>query len=390
MVLVLTMLAGCGGSGAPEDTKGSDSEKQGTTEQSTGSEAEEQNQEGGSGMAASEVKVGAITTLVKNDGGWCQAQYEGITTAMKNAGLDPETQLIFLENITEEQTSVQAAVDQLVSEGCQIIFGASTGYAPILSELAPSYPEITFAQVGDQVPNIVGYQIRDYQSMFLCGYLMGLLSENNELGYSAGMNEASVRRGINAFALGAKAANPEATVTVMWANSWYDIAKETECANTLINMGITHMGINASSPAIPEACEKAGAFCTGYHMDMKDRAPKAVTTSFKWNWAPIMQDVLEKFMAGTLAKDAYYFWGADKDCSQIADINLDIVPQETADQVYAMREKIISGEVEVYDGGETGLKDNKGNVLVEAGQIMSDENIMSQMFLVENVKGEWD
>ena len=68
---------------------------------------------------------------------------------------------------------------------------------------------------------------------------------------------------------------------------------------------------------------------------------------------------------------------------------MDIVPQEVADQVLEMKDKIISGEIEVYDGGEEGLKDNKGNVLVAPGEIMSDEDIMSQMFLVENVKGEW-
>lgn len=379
MAMVVGSLAACGGS----DDKAADSTANDTVEVS-GDEGEAATAGG-----MENVKIGAIVNVVKNDGGWCQAQYEGITTAMTNAGMDPDTQLLFLENITEEQSSVQAAVDQLVSEGCQIIFGASTGYAPILSELAPSYPDVYFAQVGDKVDNIIGYQIRDYQAMYLCGYLMGLMSDSDELGYSAGMSEASVRRGINAFALGAKAANPNATVTVMWANSWYDIAAETECANTLINMGIKYMGINASSPAIPEACEIAGAYCTGYHMDMKERAPEAVTTSFEWNWAPIMQDILEQYMAGTLSTDAYYFWGADKDCARISDINMDIVPQEVADQVEAMKEKIISGEVEVYDGGEEGLKDNKGNVIVEAGQIMSDEDIMSQLFFVDNVKGEW-
>ena len=388
MLFVLSALIGCGQSTKADDTTAPADTNASTEAKESESQTAEETASGTS-VEAADVKIGVITTLVKNDGGWCQAQYEGITGAMENVGLDTETQLLFLENIAEEQSSVQAAVDQLVNEGCQIIFGASTGYAPILSELALSYPDVYFAQVGDKVENIIGYQIRDYQAMYLCGYLMGLMSDSDELGYSAGMSEASVRRGINAFALGAKAANPNATVTVMWANSWYDIAAETECANTLINMGIKYMGINASSPAIPEACEKAGAFCTGYHMDMKDRAPKAVTTSFEWNWAPIITDIIEQYMAGTLSTDTYYFWGADKDCARISDINMDIVPQEVADKVLEMKDKIISGEIEVYDGGEEGLKDNKGNVLVAPGEIMSDEDIMSQMFLVENVKGEW-
>lgn len=335
----------------------------------------------------SNIKIGAMVGSVKNDGGWSQAQYEGIVNAMTNLGMDVETQLIFLENIKEEQSVVQAAVDQLVIEGCNVIFGSSTSYAPILSELAPNYPDVLFAQAGDKMENIVCYQIRDYEAMFLCGYTMGLLSEEDMLGYCAGMSEASVRRGINAFSLGAKAANENAKVQVVWANSWHDIAKETECANTLINMGIEYIGVNASSPAIPEACEAAGVYCTGYHMDVKERAPKAVVTSFVWNWAPIMEDIITKYVDGTISTEDYYFWGTDKNCATIAPINTDIVKnQEVIDKVEAMREKISSGEYQVFAGE---LKDNQGNILVNEGEIMSDEKILSQEFLVENVIGEW-
>ncbi|MDY3747511.1 MAG: BMP family ABC transporter substrate-binding protein [Lachnospiraceae bacterium] len=380
LILALVMVASMAACG-------SDSKQPADSEAASGESTAPSGDEGSASADLSSIKVGAIVNVVKGDGGWCQAQYEGLTTAMKNLGMDVDSQLIFLENIAEEQSSVQAAVDQLVNEGCNIIFGASTGYAPILSELAPSYPDVKFAQAGDKVDNIVGYQIRDYEAMFLCGYTMGLLSDSDQMGYSAGMSEASVRRGINAFALGAKAARENATVQVMWANSWYDIAAETECANTLINMGIKYIGINASSPAIPEACQAAGVYCTGYHMDIKERAPKSVVTSFIWNWAPIMEDIITKCAEGTLSTDDYYFWGSDKDCAKIAPINTDIVSDQTViDKVAEMQDKITKGEYQVFAGE---LKDNKGNVLVNEGEVMSDQDILSQMFLVENVIGEW-
>jgi len=382
VAMVIATLAACGGNDGKGSTPAASGDTDGTVVDNAGAD-EGKDAEGD----LSSVKIGAIVNVVKGDGGWCQAQYEGLSTAISNLGLDPETQFIFLENIAEEQSSVQAAVDQLVNEGCNLIFGASTGYAPILSELAPNYPDVSFVQVGDKMPNITGYQIRDHEAMFLCGYVMGLLSDSDQMGFSAGMSEASVRRGINAFALGAKAARENATIQVMWANSWYDIAAETECANTLINMGIKYIGINASSPAIPEACQAAGVYCTGYHMDIKDRAPQSVVTSYVWNWAPIMEDIISKFAEKSLSADDYYFWGSDKDCAKIAPINTDIVKdQEIIDKVTEMQEKIASGEYQIY-GGE--LKDNEGNVLVNEGEVMPDEEILSQQFLVENVIGEW-
>lgn len=335
----------------------------------------------------STIKVGVITTVVKDDGGWCQAQYKGITDAMEECGMNLDDQLIFMENITEDATSTSNAVEALISEDCNMIIGASSGYAPFLSEIAPQYPDVLFAQAGAPVDNVLSYQIREYQGMYLLGYLCGLMSDSDKLGFVAPMSESSVRRGINAYALGAKAANEKATVQVVWTNSWYDTTAESESTNSLISSGIKYMGINASSPAIPQTCAKNGAFCTGYHQDMYDYAPDAVLVSYVWNWAPIFEEILTEYASnGNKPYDDYYFWGMDKDCAQISDMNKDLVPEDVQKQVQDMEEKIKSGEVDVY-GGE--LKDNEGNVLVKDGESMPDEEIVQQEFFVDNVIGSW-
>ena len=110
----------------------------------------------------------------------------------------------------------------------------STGYRDAVDNVSSQYPDVQFVAVNGTVKdNSIGYSIRDYQGMFLCGYISALMSEKNELGYSAGYPEASVIRGINAFAQGAKYANPEATVKVVWANSWYDPAAEKNVRTAL-------------------------------------------------------------------------------------------------------------------------------------------------------------
>jgi basic membrane lipoprotein Med (substrate-binding protein (PBP1-ABC) superfamily) len=384
-LLILTLFAGCGGNTAtspsPDASTGTSASPSASTEPS----GDASQAPSASGKDVTELRIGAITTFVKEDGGWCQAQYKGIVNAMADLGI-PEENLIFVENTAEEVTAVTAAIDALATEGVDIIMGASTGYAPILSELALEYPDITFTQVGDKTDNLICYQIRDYQAMFLLGATAALVSDNSLLGYSAGMSEASVRRGINSFAIGAKYVEPDSTVQLVWANSWYDVDKETQCAQSLIDLGITCIGINASSPAIPQTCQENGVYCTGYHQDMYDYAPDAVMVSFMWNWAPIFDTVFTSVADGTATYDDYYFWGAEKDCATISDFNDKIVPADVQAQVLALRDKIIAGEIEVF-GGE--LKDNEGNVLVAAGDVMSDKDISAQKFLVENVIGEW-
>ena len=104
MALVLG-LAACGGNTA-EETKGAEAP-----------------------AAAADFKVGAIYINSKNDtAGYTFAHHNGITTAMNELGLDTETQLVIVDEVPEDKEQVLAAVDTLVGEGANIIFGISFGY----------------------------------------------------------------------------------------------------------------------------------------------------------------------------------------------------------------------------------------------------------------------
>ena len=341
-------------------------------------------QEPAEGTDFSGMKIGEIEDYIITDGGWDQANHESILAAMNELGI-PEENLIVLENIGEEQSAVQTAAEELINEGCTLIIGASTGHASFLSDVAAEHPEVVFAQWGNKVDNLIGYEIRSYEGMFLAGYACELLSqeENTELGFSASFNEFSVRTAINAYTLGAKYANPEATVRVASADSWYDIDKETQCAQSLIDAGIKYMGMEASSPAIPETCEKNGAFVVGYHNDMSYLAPEAVLVSHTWNFAPIFKNIMINAAEGTATSNDFYYWGGD--CSKLTDF-ADFVPEEVVNQVNDLKTKIESGEVQVFAGE---LKDNAGNVLVADGEVMADEDIILQNFFVDGVNTSW-
>lgn len=332
----------------------------------------------------SNIKIGEITSLVVNDGGWCQATHESLLAAMEELGI-PKENLIVMENVSEEQVAVKNAYDALAGEGVNLIIGASAGYATFLSDLAAENPDIVVAQQGDKVDNLIGYQIRNYEGMFLAGYASALMSETDTLGFAGSMSEASVRSAINGYALGAKYANPNAKVQLIWANSWYDVDLETQSAKTLINQGIKYMGMEASSPAIPQTCEANGAFCIGYNVDMEALAPKAVLFSYVWNFTPIFKNIISSVVDGTASSDTYYYEGGD--CAKISDFNEALVPKEVQDKVLAAKADIASGKINIF-GGE--LKDNQGNVLVAQGETMSDDKVNVQEFLVENVIGSWN
>ena len=80
---------------------------------------------------------------------------------------------------------------------------------------------------------------------------------SNQLGFCASMDEASVRTAINCLSHWAQNMQIRMpTVQVLWADSWYDLDVESQNAKTLIDNGIKYMGMEASSPAVPQTCEE--------------------------------------------------------------------------------------------------------------------------------------
>ena len=66
----------------------------------------------------------------------------------------------------------------------------------------------------------------------------GKMTTANKLGYVAAFPIPEVMRGINAFTLGVRQSAPEATVKVVWTNTWYDPPLERSAAEALIDAGV--------------------------------------------------------------------------------------------------------------------------------------------------------
>ena len=404
--MVVGLMAGCGSSAASEAPAAEEAVEEAAEEaadeaeeaveeaaedveeaadEAEEAEAEPEAEDASGDADYSAVKVGAIVGVTIDDGGFCQANYEGLKDAMEALGIPTdEDHLVTAELVAADPVSTESAAEEMMDVGCNILFFISTSYAPITEELAPKYPDVQFCQTGVPQENVLTYHYRAYESPYALGYLCALMSETNELGYIGGMSEASVREGANGFALGAKAANPDATVQLLWVDSWYDPAKEGECANTLIASDVKYIGTGTSSSGAPQACADKGAYCTCFDMDHTDFAPDAVLASMVFDWSPIYKDILTDYVAnGMTPFVGNYFYGAAEGCSKLA-FNDDLVSADIQAEVQEVLDKIGTGEIDIY-GGE--LKDNQGNVLVADGETMDDLDICNQNFLVENVIG---
>src|SRR5437764_92064 len=101
--------------------------------------------------------------------------------------------------------------------------------------VAADLPNARFEHAGGYktASNLATYDARYYEARWLTGWLAGRTSRSGVAGYVAGFPVPEVVQGINAFALGMRAANAKATVRVVWLDTWFDPAKERDAAQTL-------------------------------------------------------------------------------------------------------------------------------------------------------------
>lgn len=331
----------------------------------------------------SDVKIGLLLNQTATDNGWSQAMAQSIERTKEELKLE-DSQVIMVENIPDGSAEADSTIVQLVDEGCNLIIGGSSGFTNNLNAACSRYPDVYFAQFeGGSAENYCSFTCMDVEAIFLCGYAAALMSDVDTLGFVAAQPQSSVVRAINAWAAGAAAANPNATVQVVWVNSWYDPATEKELARTLLQSGIQSLGYHGGTTAVCEACEESGAYVTGFHTDKEAYAPDAVLTSFCWNWTPVFNEIVTQVATDT--------WTSEVKCGDMADgtasiapWNTEIMPQEVIDQCNEMYTAIVEGTYQVLGGP---VVDNQGNEVLAQGETFTLDELVNCSFLLDNVVG---
>lgn len=335
--------------------------------------------------AAAALKVGVLYISPKDDGGYSQAHAEGIAQAVSELG--DKIQVMELENINDaDAQATTTAIDNLVSEGCTLIFTTSYGYMEPTVAAAEKYPDVKFCHCSGYMTNetnMDAYFGQIETARYLAGVVAGLSTKSNKLGYVAAFPIPEVIRGINAYTLGARSVNPDATVSVVWTNTWFGMDTEKAAAETLLSTGVDVMAQHQDSPAAITAAEKAGAFAIGYDLSYAG-APKAYLTAPLWNWGTYYTHKIQQVLDGQWKIENY--WGGMKEGVVKLDALSGLVSADAKAAVESIQaEATDKGNAFVFAGP---IKDQTGAEKVKAGESISYGDQMSMDWFVEGVIGE--
>ncbi|SEM94873.1 nucleoside-binding protein [Pseudorhodobacter antarcticus] len=342
---------------------------------------------GGGAHAAGMDKVKACFVYVGpvGDGGWTYQHDKGRLDMIAEFGdrVDAST---FQENVPEGADAARV-LTQMALGGCNIIFTTSFGFMEATNAVAAKFPNVMFEHATGYKrdhANVSTYNARFYEGRAVQGTMAGMMTKSNKIGYIASFPIPEVVMGINAYYLAAKKVNPAVELSIVWAFTWFDPAKEADAAKAMIEQGVDVIAAHTDSTApLAEAAKTPGVVGFGQASDMAAYAPSPRVSSIIDNWAPYYIKRVGQMLDGTYAQTDT--WAGIKDGEVEIGAITEAVPAEVKAAAEAVRDGISAGTLHPFTGP---INKQDGSVWLADGATAPDGDLLGMNFYVEGIVGD--
>jgi len=357
---------------------------------------------------AAKMKVGFVYVGPVGDYGWSNAHDVGRKYAM---GKLPWMESVFVESVPEGDSS--RIIDRLVQEEkCSVVFTTSYGYMDDTVKAGERHPNTLFMHCSGfkNSKNVGTYFAELYQMYYLNGLMAGALTKSNKVGYVGAFPTPEVVRHLDAWALGVKATNPAAKVSVKWIFAWVGPTQAREAAEALIAEGCDALAFTEDTPTVIEVGQehsKKGQqiYTFSHYSPMQSFGPDTVVSGQLVDWGIMYERILTDIRNKTWTNEDLWWLVKDKAAalggSTTEQINAKFVPALKAamvtdaklgklsvyDLVMKRLEQMKKGREE-FDPFQGPISDNKGTVKIPAGRFGTKAELLSIDYYVDNVVGD--
>jgi basic membrane lipoprotein Med (substrate-binding protein (PBP1-ABC) superfamily) len=228
--------------------------------------------------ASSAFKVALLTPGSIRDGGWNQSAYEGLERIHSELGAE------IAHQETKTPQDFESGFRDFAARGFALVFGHGFEFQDAAANVAKSYPKTVFvttsgSTVRDNLAPIV-FELED--ATYLLGYVGARISKTGKLGALGGVKIPSVASTFAAFEAGAKAARPDAQVTISYIGGWTDASAAREATLALVASGadvVIHNANEAAAGFFQAVTSSPGVTAFGTNKNQNDAAPDRVLAS---------------------------------------------------------------------------------------------------------------
>jgi basic membrane lipoprotein Med (substrate-binding protein (PBP1-ABC) superfamily) len=204
------------------------------------------------------LKVGMLLSGDVNDQGWNQLGYEGLQA------VNAQTGAAISKQITKNPSDRPPALRDYGDQKYDLVFCYGSEYEEPVRQVAKDFPDTKFVIVAGnlkQEPNVATLVPKLEEATYLLGMAAGGLTKTGKVGMIGGMELPVIQSTFDAFALGAKAANPKVQVLKpVYVGNFEDQNAGKEAAKSLIAQGADILIHNAdqAGKGMFDAAKEAG------------------------------------------------------------------------------------------------------------------------------------
>ena len=300
---------------------------------------------GAASASAEKLKACWIYIGPTGDYGWSYQHDQGRKAVEKELGDKVET--VFVENVPE--ADAERPLERLARDGCKIIFTTSFGYMEPTLKVAAKFPDVKFEHATGYktADNVTTYNAKFHEGRYVIGQIAAKMSKTGVAGYIVSFPIPEVVAGINAFMLGAQSVNPDFKVKIVWANTWFDPAKDADAAKVLLSQGADITVQHTDSAAPLQVAQEQGKLGFGQASDQIAFAPKAQLTAIVDNWAPYYVRRVNDVLNGTWKSQSSWDGMADGTVFMAPYTNM---PDDVAKTAAETAEAIKTGKLNPFQG----------------------------------------
>lgn len=327
-------LAACGASDKTDDA----GQSAGSTE-NTGDVADDT-------ADKSDFKIGLVTdTGGVNDQSFNQSAWEGLQKVEEEYGvtvnyLESSGDADYIPNITS-----------FIDEDYDLIISVGYMLADATREAAEANPDQKFAIIDDSscsdLDNVTCLMFKQEQASYLVGYVSGLMTETNNVGFVLGNASETMHLFGYGYLAGVLDANSDAKIQQYNAASFADAAGGKSAATTMVTNGadVIFHAAGGTGVGVIEGCKEAGIYAVGVDSDQSYLAPDTIITSAMKRVDVAVQTVSEEAINGTISGgiETYELSNGGVDIAPTTTL----LPDDVVSAVEEIKQKIISGEVTV-------------------------------------------
>ncbi|WP_205627850.1 BMP family protein [Ruegeria marisrubri] len=282
---------------------------------------------------------------VITDGSFNQAGYEGVQRAAEKLGID------FAYSEKTAQPDQPEALSDYARRGYDLVIGHGGEFQESVDRIARRFPDTKFLIVNGTEPgDNVATMSFDFPALgYVMGYVSGKTSETGKAGYVGAQKLLFYVQLGEGFEKGFMDARPDGEVFTAWTNDWDDVAKGKEAALNLISQGADVIFPSMDNAVVGslQGVKEKGAMAIGIYYDAIADWPDTVIQSAIFDMRSALGEVIAKAQAGELEGTSYIF-GLETPVAARVGSYSDRVTEATQDEVTALIDKIIAGEVETH------------------------------------------